>query len=340
MMKQTSFFFFSFLAGGAGSAADVTFRAETRVVTVDVMVEDSRSRKPVDDLTRGDFRLRIDGKDRPLTYFGRNGVERRPLAMLVYLNLAPDGGLRELSRPAAIESLAAALGRLSAEDEVAVYAATDWFVGDPKEMTPLTRARQDAARGMRAAIEAALAASREERDSERAGRQPSMTMAIAKAREVAGSRPGSQVALVYISDGMNTLDTMESRNRRKLAGDLQRENISFSALDLRMMGSYAAAAAVLNPVGMAFGFSVTGSSDYLAKQTGGVVEDVAEAAGLGAALDRVFSSYVTRYSLGYQVGESEYRSGRVHRIDVRLVGDAAKGRTVISRKGFVATGLR
>jgi hypothetical protein len=299
------------------------------------MVEDARSSKPVTDLARGDFRLRIDGKDRPVTYFGRGGTERRPLAMLLYLNLAPEGGLRELSKPEALVSLAEALSRLNPEDEVAVYAGTDWFVGAPKQVTALTRDRQAAARGIQAAIETALDVSTEEREAERAARERSMTAAIATAGEIAGTRPSSQVALVYVSDGINTLDTMETSNRRKLAARLLQENISFSALDLSMMGSYAAAAAVINPLGAAFGLSVTGSSDYIAKQTGGVTVDVQDADGLGLALDRVLSSYSTRYSLGYQATDGEYASGRTHRIEVTLVGQSAKGRKVNARRGFV-----
>jgi len=135
---------------------------------------------------------------------------------------------------------------------------------------------------------------------------------------------------------MNTLDTMEARNRRKLAEMLQQDNIGFSSLDLSMMDSYAAAAAVLNPVGMAFGFSVTGSGDYLAKETGGVAVNVPNAGLLGEALDRVLSRYLTRYSLGYQLTEGEFPSGRMYRIDVTLAKHAANGRTVLSRKAFMA----
>lgn len=316
------------------SEPEVTFRANARVVTVDVMVENTKTRVPITHLAQGDFRLRIDGKERSITYFGRDGAERRPLAMLVYLNLAPEGGLRDLSKPQALESLAAALQRLEPEDEVAVFAADDWFVGVPQEMTGLTRDRRKASEAIQAAITRAQVTTTDERNAERGKRDKSMTLAIEKASLLAESRPTSQVALVYISDGMNTLDTMESRSRRGLAQVLQRENISFSALDLRMLGSYAAAASVLNPLGFAFGLSVTGSSEYLAKETGGVAIDVPEAGALGAALNQVLSSYRTRYSLGFPVTELEYASGRWHHIEVKLVGAAAKGKRVIARKGF------
>lgn len=319
------------------AAPEVTFRTGARVLTVDVMVEDTVNRTPVENLARTDFRLRIDGRERTISYFGSGGVQRRPLAMLVYLNLAPEGGLRELSRQAASDSFAAALRRLSPEDEVAVYAANDWFVGAGRQMSPLTRNREEAARGMQRAIEGAIAAAGEARGAGSNGKEQSMTTAIDTARQVSLSRPDSQVALVYISDGMNTLDTMETRGRRKLAEVLQQNNIGFSALDVQMMKSYASAAAVLNPVGKIFGFSVTGSSSYLAEQSGGVVVEVPDASALGEALGRVVSSYLTRYSLGYQITEGEYSGGRLHRIEVSLRGDAAKRRRVTSRRGFIGS---
>ena len=315
------------------AAQEPTFRSETRVVTVDVMVRDTVTRRPVANLQTSDFRLRIDGKARPISYFGQEGTERRPLVMLVFFNLAPDGALRELSQPAALPSFAAALERLSPQDEVAVYATRDWFVGEAQEMTSLTRDRQAAA----AALQRSLAldeATPEERRQERA---KSMTSAVQRAIAIARQRPEAQVALVSVSDGMNPLDTMEAGDRRALGDLLEANNISLSALNLRMLGSYAAAAAVINPLGKVFGLSVTGSGNYLARQSGGVSVDVAAASEFGAALDHVVSAYASRYSLGYQVSEDEYRDGKPHRIEVQLTAKEKRWQ-VSARQSFVAGG--
>lgn len=325
------------LCVAALSAQEVTFRSETRVVTIDVMVRDKVTRQPVGQLERDAFRLRIDGKERPISYFRHDGQDRRPLAMLIFFNLAPEGGLREMAEPAALKSFAAALGRLSGEDEVAVFATRDWFVGEAKEMCGLTRDRQAAAAAMQRSVDAALNTSAEERKSDRMGKEKSMSRAVDRALALAAQRPDSQIALVYVSDGMNTLDTMESRGRNELAEALQSRHVSFSAMNLQMLTSYAAAAAVINPLGKVFGLSVTGSGNYLAKQAGGVSVDVPSAAEFGSALDQVMSAYASRYSLGYQASETEYRDGRRHRIEVKVAGDAAKRLELSAPKGFAAT---
>jgi VWFA-related protein len=68
------------LLGAAGAASlllaqqrtDPTFResVEVRVMDLDVVVTDSKG-QPVRDLTKEDFRVRIDGKDMPIDYFTR-----------------------------------------------------------------------------------------------------------------------------------------------------------------------------------------------------------------------------------------------------------------------------
>ncbi|MBC7927490.1 MAG: hypothetical protein H7039_17735 [Bryobacteraceae bacterium] len=313
------------------------FRTETRVVTVDVMIRDLKTRLPIGDLSLENFKLRIDGKDRQVSYFGHGGEDRRPLAMLVFFNLAPEGGLRELANRAAMSSFAAALQQLSPQDEVAVYAARDWFVGEAKEIIALTRDRNAAAQAMQRSVELAIGTSETDRQSERLSKEKMMSAAVQRAVELSDIRPDSQVALVYVSDGMNTLDTMEAKDRRALAETLQARNISFSALNLNMLSSYAAAASVINPLGMVFGLSVTGASTYLAKQVGGVSVEVPSAGQLGAALEQVVSCYASRYLLGYQVSESEYRDGRRHRIEVKLEGTKGKRLEVSWRKGFLAS---
>ena len=47
-----------------------------------------------------------------------------------------------------------------------------------------------------------------------------MTEAIAEVEKIAAENPERQVALVYISDGVNTLDTMNFDDRKNLAARL------------------------------------------------------------------------------------------------------------------------
>ena len=219
-----------------------------------------------------------------------------------------------MSQRAAQESFAAALQNLDAKDEVAVFANRDWFEGAPSEMSGLTLDRALSV----AAMEKAVAGG--EAKGEGRSREKSMTLAVEAAIELTRSRPESQVVLVYISDGMNTLDTMESRGREKLSRLMSENNISFSALNVDMLPSYAAAAAVLNPVGKMFGMSVTGSGDGFAKETGGVAVKVTEPSRIGEALGQVLSAYDSRYSLGYQAEANEYRDDKWLRLEVRVDG--------------------
>jgi hypothetical protein len=289
----------------------------------------------VGNLSRDDFRMRIDGKERQISYFRHDGGDRRALAMLIFLNLAPEGGLQKMSDPAALASFKEALAKLAPEDEVAVFASRDWFIGEAKEMCGLTRDRQAAAQAMQDSVKMALETTESERKVDRSVRDKSMSAAVQRAIDAVRMRPGSQLALIYVSDGMNTLDTIEAGSRQDLAEQLQAANISFSSMNLQMQGSYAAAAAVINPLGKIFGLSITGSGNYLAKQSGGVVVEVQAAGEFGAALEQVVSAYASRYSLGYQVSESEYRDWRIHRIEVKLGGRSAKDKEVLSRRSFV-----
>jgi VWFA-related protein len=324
-------------SAGADTNRDIPiFQSESRVVTVDVIVRELANRNPVNNLGRYDFRIRVDGRDRQISYFRYDGHDRRPLAMLIVLNLAPEGGLQRMSEPAALTSFRESIAKLASEDEVAVFASRDWFVGEATELCGLTRDREAAAQAMQDGVLAALKATVNERKVNRNVKDKSMAAAVQRAINIARLRPASQVALIYVSDGMNTLDTIEAASRQVLAEQLQAANVSFSAINLQMQASYAAAAAVINPLGTIFGLSVTGSGRYLAEQSGGLAVVVPAAGKPGAALEQVVNAFAARYSLGYQLSASEYRDGRKHRIEVTPASHFAKRLEVLSRQSFVS----
>jgi hypothetical protein len=242
-----------------------------------------------------------------------------------------------MSQPAALASFEQALARLSPNDEVSVFALRDWFVGEGQQLCPLTKDRLTAAKAMQASIAEALHVEESERNADRRTRDKSMSAAVERALQTAALRPDSHIALVYVSDGMNTLDTMEARDRKALAVRLQQRNISFSAMNLDMLNSYAAAAAVLNPLGKVFGLSVTGSARYLSQEAGGVSVEVPSPSEFGPSLEKVVSAYASRYSLGYQLSSEELRDGRNHKVEVTLTGNKASGKEILSRRNFVAS---
>ena len=102
---------------------DEIIRVKTRVVFIDTLVIDSKTGMPVGDLTRENFEVRADGKPRQLSYFSRAGEgRRRPLAILLVVDLVSHDSEEYRRRADVLKSLAAAFQRLAAEDEVAIVA--------------------------------------------------------------------------------------------------------------------------------------------------------------------------------------------------------------------------
>ena len=99
-------------------------RVRTLVVFVDTLVKDKKTGAPVADLTSENFEVLADGKLRTLSYFSRAGAgRRRPLALLLVLDLVARDTGEYLRRAEVLESLSRALKKLSPEDEVAVGAS-------------------------------------------------------------------------------------------------------------------------------------------------------------------------------------------------------------------------
>src|SRR5260221_9435554 len=94
-------------------------RVNTRVIFIDTLVRDKKTGAPVTDLPLESFQVLDEGKPRKLSYFSREGVTRRPLALMLVLDLSTSGILY-LERPEVMEHIIAALSKLKPEDEVAV----------------------------------------------------------------------------------------------------------------------------------------------------------------------------------------------------------------------------
>jgi VWFA-related protein len=124
---------------GAQEVAD-TIRINTRVVFMDALVKDKRTGVPIADLKPENFEIYDDGNMRPVSYFTREGQARKPLALVLILDLRDDGAGRFLKRPEILKAMADELTRLSPEDEVAIL-AMDINGEDEKRvwLTDLTR---------------------------------------------------------------------------------------------------------------------------------------------------------------------------------------------------------
>jgi VWFA-related protein len=99
-----------------------TIRINTRVVFMDALVKDKRTGVPIADLTPKNFEIFDNGTLRPVSYFTREGQARKPLALILILDLRDDGAGRFLKRPEILKAMGDELAKLSPEDEVAILA--------------------------------------------------------------------------------------------------------------------------------------------------------------------------------------------------------------------------
>ncbi|MGQ0540704.1 MAG: S41 family peptidase, partial [Blastocatellia bacterium] len=109
-----------------------------------------------------------------------------------------------------------------------------------------------------------------DRGAKRNENKTSIGDAVSYVENLAVKAPERKFTLIYVSDGVNTLDTINFDDRKALAARFSESTVSFSALSFDILGSYSAAAKIINPLAYVFGASVTGSANYLAEQTGGV----------------------------------------------------------------------
>ncbi|HKP46757.1 MAG TPA: hypothetical protein VJT50_09165, partial [Pyrinomonadaceae bacterium] len=99
-----------------------TIRVKTRVVFVDALVKDKRTGVPISDLKPEHFQILDDGNARPISYFTREGQARKPLALILILDLREDGAGRFLKNPEILKTMADELAKLSPQDEIAILA--------------------------------------------------------------------------------------------------------------------------------------------------------------------------------------------------------------------------
>ena len=99
-----------------------TIKIKTRVVFLDALVKDKKTNLPVSNLTTENFEVRDDGKPRNISYFTREGQARKPLALMLILDVRDDGAGRFLKRSEIIKAMETELAKLPPGDEVAIMA--------------------------------------------------------------------------------------------------------------------------------------------------------------------------------------------------------------------------
>jgi VWFA-related protein len=99
-----------------------TIKIKTRVVFLDALVKDKKTNLPISELTTANFEVLDDGKPRNITYFTREGQARKPLALILILDLRADGAGRFMKQPEILKSMEDELAKLPPGDEVAIMA--------------------------------------------------------------------------------------------------------------------------------------------------------------------------------------------------------------------------
>src|SRR5215467_11499138 len=99
-----------------------TIKIKTRVVFLDALVKDRKTNLPISNLTSENFAVLDDGKPRNITYFTREGQARKPLALILILDLREDGAGRFLKQAEILKSMEDELAKLPPGDEVAIMA--------------------------------------------------------------------------------------------------------------------------------------------------------------------------------------------------------------------------
>ena len=101
---------------------DETIKIKTRVVFLDALVKDRKTNLPISNLSSDNFAVLDEGKPRNISYFTREGQARKPLALVLILDLREDGAGRFLKRTEILKAMEDELAKLPPGDEVAILA--------------------------------------------------------------------------------------------------------------------------------------------------------------------------------------------------------------------------
>lgn len=372
-----------------------TIKIRTRVVFLDALVKDKKTNLPISNLAPENFEVLDDGKPRRISYFTREGQARKPLALILILDLREDGAGRFLKRPEIIKAMEEQLAKLPPGDEVAIMAMD---IAEDEERYWLTEFTND-----RAKLAAALARvpalcgpndgpapegvpritkTETEDSADQAAGKPNdvvqtetirgrngstvtrttmrdgsanvkrvnkngkvtiemndiydMAAAVRDAsRKASEIRPNSQVAIVWISDGIAPI-FFEDRDAAEQI--LIHNNVIFNSLTVELRTLFKFLMPVGKPIAGWFGLSIYGSAKHLAQCSGGEAIKVNRVKDYGAGLSRIIGNLTARYSLGFALAETETDDGRMHSLEVRVKAKDEKGKSrklqVSSRQGY------
>jgi len=212
-----------------GQEVEDTIRIKTRVVFLDALVKDKKTNLPLSSLAQENFEVLDNGKTRAISYFTREGQARKPLALILILDLRDDGAGRFLKRPEIIKAMEEQLAKLPVGDEVAIMAMN---IGEDEKriwVTQFTNERSKIAAAL-AQVQSMCAAHTEPSDERtpQAKQTAAGTEEAAKeVKEASGSKDPSTDPKAILSTevikGKNG-GTLTRRIRRDGSSDVTRTN--------------------------------------------------------------------------------------------------------------------
>ena len=322
----------------AKNQADDTIRVNTRVVFVDVSVKDAKTNAPVRDLSLKNFQILDDGKSRSLSYFTREGDTRRPLSLLIFIDLWSMYGRKYIKQRAAMSRLADALRSLAPEDQVAVMStwieegtAPNYALPKVKTLSGFTSDRVQTIAALRKVPELVVEQEKFLKAIEdKAGlSQPDLEVvwSLADIAEVvmpqAHARPTRQFVVTGLIDDLFTLKRGERDQVAELAA---RTGITFYGLIYKKSVAGKIFLGAINQMVMRPSGKSIHAADYLAKQTGGQTISVGRADDLATGLESVISDLMSRYSLGFSLEDDEKDDGEMHHLEVKVEATDGKGK--------------
>ncbi len=315
-------------------------RVRTRAVFIDALVKDRKTNEPVRNLAREDFQVLDDGSPRRLSYFTREGDSRRPLALLLFVDLWTQYGRSFLKKDEAMRRLASALSKLAPEDQVAVMVT--WIEKGQEPGTPLPTTRmietftRDRAKTTAALLSIPQLVKQQEEQLEELAQERSREVGdlrldiVWRLPEVAGviiplatKFPNSQMVVVGLIDDLFDLRKGE---REAAVAEAVRAGIIFDGLIFKKTFATRIFFGTLNKIMMSpRGLSIH-AADYLAKETGGEIASVGRPDDLATGLEGFVTSLMARYNLGFSLDESEPEDGRMHKLEVKVKARDERGK--------------
>ena len=334
----------------AQSANVDVVRTNTRVVSVDVLVQDKKTHQPVTGLSLDAFRVSDNGRERKLTYFGPRGLTRQPLRLALTFELNTFAIL--YLKPEVMEEIISALGKLDTLDEVAVLQT--WYEPDPNNswslqlrsrvVQPFTRDRAETAAALRSvqqfgeenlrhtkwyfSIPTALKKywKRAIWDGMKGAVgvpwtppgeitvEPDFKDVIDRAPAWAQEHPESLLAVVSITDDLQGELLSQSTNKAErliAAGVMVNGVVVQKNLEARGVD-------IAGPVLSAAVRARFHTISYYSEQTGGQITNVKKPAEFAGGICNLVGGLASRYSVGFRLGDDERDNGKMHKLSVTV----------------------